>query len=426
MTDLSEIYLGSSVASNIIKAYLGDTVVFERNQSEFITTWKTDNSGDSANDTITLPLLEPARGGVYNFNVDWGDGSDDNITTYNQAETTHTYSTPGTYTVTISGQIASWSFTLTSNNSDPQKLINISNWGTFQPVENQAFKNCSNLDVTATDAPDLSLTTSIEQFFSFCSTLQYNESVNNWDVSGIVDFKNVFNDCLIFNQPLDNWDTSSGQFMQEMFDNCQLFNQPLNTWNVSSVTDFSEMFQDTAFNQDLNSWNTSSALDMSNMFTNSEMAGNISSWNVSNVTTFVRMLQNCINFNSDISGWNVSSGISFQFMFSGCAYFNQPIGNWTTTNMSTSQNILFGCTSFNQDLSNWNVSNVTNFTNAFRLCIISTANYSSMLIAWAIQSVQSGVNMRIDSSYTISTAQASRNTLTNAPNNWTITDLGGV
>ena len=49
--------------------------------SPFISTWKTDNEGVSLSNQIFLNL---DSSGTYNFVVDWGDGSSDEITTWDQ------------------------------------------------------------------------------------------------------------------------------------------------------------------------------------------------------------------------------------------------------------------------------------------------------------------------------------------------------
>ncbi len=74
---------------------LGNSLVSA--QTEFITTWKTDNPGFSADNQITIPTGT----GTFSYTVDWGDSTTD--TTIYTGSTTHTYSAPGTYTVTISG-----------------------------------------------------------------------------------------------------------------------------------------------------------------------------------------------------------------------------------------------------------------------------------------------------------------------------------
>lgn len=70
--------------------------------SSFISTWRTTNtsSGSSASNQVKLPLIDV---GTYNFVVNWGDGNQDTITSWNQAETTHTYTSTGDYVITITG-----------------------------------------------------------------------------------------------------------------------------------------------------------------------------------------------------------------------------------------------------------------------------------------------------------------------------------
>ena len=64
----------------------------------FITPWNTANPGTSANNVITIPTNPTYTN--YNYTVDWGDGT----TTANAiGNSTHTYATPGIYTVSITG-----------------------------------------------------------------------------------------------------------------------------------------------------------------------------------------------------------------------------------------------------------------------------------------------------------------------------------
>ena len=55
-----------------------------------------------------------------------------------------------------------------------------------------------------------------------------------------------------FNQPLNNWNVSNVTNMNWMFHTAESFNQPLNNWNVSNVTDMYGMFDGAdSFNQPL-------------------------------------------------------------------------------------------------------------------------------------------------------------------------------
>ena len=89
-------------------------------ETAFITTWQTTSSPQS----ITLPLRS---GQTYNLTVDWGDGSALGVVTvYNDGDATHEYATAGTYTNTIEGTMASWSF---NNGGSKAAFRTVSQWG---------------------------------------------------------------------------------------------------------------------------------------------------------------------------------------------------------------------------------------------------------------------------------------------------------
>ena len=123
--------------------------------SPFVTTWRTTTSEES----ITIPTFS---GGTYDYTVDWGDGTSSSNQTGDAA---HAYTTPGDYTVSISGTFPQIYF---NNSGDKSKIISIDSWGTNQwtSMEN-AFYGCNNLEYTATDIPDLSLVTSTKYMFYY-------------------------------------------------------------------------------------------------------------------------------------------------------------------------------------------------------------------------------------------------------------------
>ena len=271
----------------------------------FISQWKTDNTGGiSANNQITLPL-EPS--GTYNFTVNWGDNSSDVITTWNQPATTHTYATPGTYTVSITGTIIGFRF---ANTGDKTKIINISQWGNLR-VGNSAnyFHGCSNLTLTASDALNLTGTTNLTSMFT--DTGSFNGAINHWDVSNVTNMNNMF---LLASS----------------------FNQPLNNWNVSNVTNMTFMFL-VAIN----------------------FNGAISNWNVSKVTSLAYFLTNAANFNQPLNNWDVSKVTSSELMFTNAVNFNQPLNNWDVSKVTNMNSMFEGATNFNQNLSQWCVNLIT-------------------------------------------------------------------
>lgn len=103
------------------------------NESAFVTIWDTNKEfrylihtgSREIRDQIILPLVAD---GSYDFVVDWGDGTKNNIYIYNDPATTHTYPEPGIYRVEIRGMITGWAF----NNKDYcYKLIE---FVSFHPV----------------------------------------------------------------------------------------------------------------------------------------------------------------------------------------------------------------------------------------------------------------------------------------------------
>lgn len=354
-------------------------------QTEFITTWQTDNTGTSGSTEITIPT----SGSGYNYNVDWNDdGVFDEFGL--TGSVTHDFGTAGTYTIRIQGDFPRIFF---NNGGDRQKILDVSQWGNIQWSSfNSAFQGCSNVDVTATDAPDLSNVTTLFDCFRDCGSLV--TSIDHWDVSTITVFAGIFEDTP-YNQQLNSWDVSSGQNFNYMFWNAA-FNQDINGWDMSSATSCTQMFYLADFNQDISSWDVSGVSEMGDMFRDSDFNQDIGNWNVSSATNMNEMFRGT-DFNFDISGWDVNG----------------------VTNMSG----MFRNSQFDQNLGDWDMSTVTNVNDMFNGCNLTTANYDSTLIGWAAQTVTSGLTLHAGNS-NYCAGEIARNVLTTAPNSWGITDNG--
>ena len=176
--------------------------------TEFIMLVKTDNAGTSASDQFTIPT----NGTGYNYDVDWGDGTTSTGVT---GTTTHTFPSAGNYVVKISGAFPRIFF---NNGGDKLKLLEVQNWGNIAWSSfNAAFRGCSNMDVTATDAPDLSSVTDMFRMFQNNSSLVGNSSFENWDVSNVTNMSSMFQSASLFNQNLGTWEISSVSNMLAMF-----------------------------------------------------------------------------------------------------------------------------------------------------------------------------------------------------------------
>jgi surface protein len=257
--------------------------------NQFVFTIDTENtsSGSSLNTQFMMPLVS---GGSYNATVNWGDGSSDTITSYNQQEVTHTYTSAGQYEVSIEGTIEGWKF---NNAGDRLKMLDIKQWGVLDLSTHSAFYGCTNLDASATDAPTVSSTS----------------------------FLRMFRDCTNFDGAIGNWDVSTVTNLQECFYLATTFNKSLNSWNVSNVTNLNSTFRECpSFDQDLNSWDTS------------------------NVENMYRTLYNCRQFNGDIYSWDTTNVENMQQMFYNCDLFDQSLAAWTIANVSNFTNFMQNAT----------------------------------------------------------------------------------
>nr|WP_288936239.1 BspA family leucine-rich repeat surface protein [uncultured Allomuricauda sp.] len=356
----------------------------------FVTTWKTDNPGISADNQITIPTHLDE---TYSYTVDWGDGnSDTNVT----GDITHTYATAGTYQVSISGDFPRIYFNdFDGTEKDSDKLLSVDQWGTgrWSSMDN-AFTNCSNMDVLATDIPDLSQVTSLGAMFRFCQSLEGNDSFSNWDVGNVTNFSNLFDGASKFNQPIGTWDVSQATWMVYMFSDATDFNSDISNWNLSNVNQIGAMFLGaSSFNQYVGSWDTHNVVSMSTMFAGaSAFNQDISTWDVSNVESMGGMFSGAKSFNQDISKWNVGNVTNMNSMFAGAESFNQPIGVWDVSAVTDMSAMFFEATLFNQPLYSWNTSNVTKMSSMFG----KASTFNQPLGDWDVSNVESTSGMFLE------------------------------
>jgi hypothetical protein len=125
---------------------------------------KTDNTGSSGSNQFTLPITT----GTYDYNVDWGDGTNDNYAT--SSNQTHTYSSAGTYDLRITGTFPRIFF---AGTGDRLKILKVLNWGSvgFSATQTAAFSGCSNLSELAGDASWTDSVTTAGEMFDACSSL---------------------------------------------------------------------------------------------------------------------------------------------------------------------------------------------------------------------------------------------------------------
>lgn len=404
-----------------------------REPTPMITSWTTSNAGKSDDYTIQINVDSANPDYTYDYSVDWGDGNkSENLTD----STSHTYSESGTYSVTINGHFPTIVFP--AGNSDPAKLVAVDQWGEIEWKSMTAsFKGASNLVIKATDTPDLSQVTDLDETFSGASELtggvkdwdvstitsmvrtfsnasKFNEDISSWDVSNVTDTNYMFYEATIFNQPLntwnvskvtkmsgmfasqayvgrkmafnqplDNWDVSSVTDMRNMFGNSTSFNQPLNDWDVSNVTLIGAMFHFTRFNQPLDKWDVSSVTDMSQLFRSSRFNQPLEDWDVSNVSTMAYMFEDA-HFNQPLAKWNVSAVRNMKRMFKSTPYFNQPLNGWDVSSVGNMER-MFESAVYNLSLAGWVVTSVGNMNEMFK----NNRKFNQPLGSWNLKNVRS-------------------------------------
>lgn len=203
----------------------------------FIITINTENPGVSASDSVILPV-NSGFGDDVDYDIDWGDGSSENVSQGFASDIGHTYAIAGEYQITITGTLWRLSY---DNTDDKQKIISIDNWGTMAwNSMKTAYEGCDSLTVAATDIPNLSGVTDMNSAFYGEATITGNL---NWDVSSVADFSRALSNATAVHN-FGTWDISSATTLY-MFNSSGDMNETGTTdnydntliaWDVLDVT----------------------------------------------------------------------------------------------------------------------------------------------------------------------------------------------
>jgi surface protein len=381
----------------------------------FVITVKTNNPGTSTGTQFSIPTT----GGGYDYNVDCNnDGGNEAIA--QTGDYTCNYAAAGTYTIRVkdnSGDGTGFPRIYFVNGGDAQKLLSIEQWGTSKWISmNWAFAGASNMNMLATDSPDLSNVIDMSYMFYtasaftgdigswgtshvtnmshlFCGASAFNGNIGSWDTGHVTDMSFMFYNASAFNQNINAWDTSHVTNMRAMFNSASVFNENIGSWNTSQVTDMQNMFAfASAFNQDIGSWNTGNVTIMSSMFSNAGAFNqNIGSWNTGNVTIMSSMFSNAGAFNQNIGSWDTGHVTNMAAMFNNASAFDQNIGGWDTSLVTNMRVMFYKASAFDQNIGAWNVGALTAADDMFTNAKLSTANYDALLNGWNAQTLQSGV-----------------------------------
>lgn len=177
----------------------------------FITEWTV---GDK--DTIVLPLSTYGHN-IYNFQVDYGDGTVVKVKSATDENATHVYEIAGTYTVTIKGQCPGFKFSGYNKEESNKKITKIIQWGNVLKNEGKPnngigidFKNCINLKGPLPEPTKNSLSKCKNVSFENCKSLDGNIPNNLFQNCVDTNFSNTFNGCI----------SLTGEIPGELFSDC--------------------------------------------------------------------------------------------------------------------------------------------------------------------------------------------------------------
>lgn len=204
-------------------------VIIELLPGSFKTNWTTDSSDQS----ITLPLHED---GAYSFSVHWGDGTFDLINAWDDPNKTHTYSTAGTYTVSIGGTHTKWDST-TISSTIRDRFVSVEQWGDIawgSDLTNFMW-SCQNMVINATDQPNLSAVDSLNAAWGNCKSLT---TFPVFDVSNVTDFSSTWTGCDGLTSFPEGLDFSNGTLFVGTWSNCTGLTSFPSTFDFSNGTSF--------------------------------------------------------------------------------------------------------------------------------------------------------------------------------------------
>ena len=185
-------------------------------------------------------MIIPTNGTGYDFSIDWGDGTIENISGTTPT-TSHVYSSGGEYEIAITGVFQQIRF---NNGGDKLKLLQVLNWGCYGlngVDQNAAFTGCSNLIKIADDFDYMeSILINGVSMFSNCglTSLPVNLKLNNL-VNGATMFANNSISSLPENMSLNSLTTGISMFRYN-----PLLSLP-EVMELSSLTSCASMFRDT-------------------------------------------------------------------------------------------------------------------------------------------------------------------------------------
>ena len=210
----------------------------------FITVWDLSKTGATGNNSISFTILSSGTGPIEYTWISDGGTPNSGQGSWSSSTTTATITNlPANQNVTLS--IAPNNlreFTINSS-ADKSRLLDVKQWGST-PWTNMTsmFSGAVNMTMSATDAPDLSSVTRMDNMFF--SAKKFNQNISHWNTSNVTNMSSMFNDASTFNQDISQWNTSNVTTMVLMFYDARAFNQDLSNLKLRNNVQLNYMLDD--------------------------------------------------------------------------------------------------------------------------------------------------------------------------------------
>ena len=388
----------------------------------------------SASNAFVLPLFNTE---TYDFLIEWGDGTYDEITAWNQAELTHYYAEEGEYTVAIHGRCPRLYF---NNTGDKAKLISITQGGDLSQSATQtsAFYGCVNLVSVDLTGADLSGVAYVTQMFRLCTSLT-TFLAPGWTLAAVTIGNSMFRECSsLATIDTSGWNLALMTNGGNMFSGCvSLIALNSTYWSLDALVTADFMFYNCALltSLDTSNWTLAALTNGTGMFYNCSSLTTLdtSNWTLEALTVGSYMFYGITLTTLDTSNWTLAAMTVGNNMFQNCASLTDlDTSNWTLDTLVTGSYMFYNCSSLTDlGISNWTLEALTNGTSMFLGVTLTTATYNRLLDTMNTNNPNTGVtfhggNSQYDNATGGFDGAAARAALLARSPAWTITDGGPI
>lgn len=375
----------------------------------------TDIAGASASNQFTLPLH---AGSTYDFTVAWGDGASQDVTS--DSSPTHTYATPGTYTVRITERSVGGFPRIECDSSlDREKIVALTNWGDVHWSSlSFAFAGCSNMVITATDHATAHTGTVTDFSYAWvnCTSMAWFPPL---DTHAAITLEGAWAGCEALTA-FPNIDTSSVTNFNEVWHGCHNLSS-FPRLNTSNGTTFQGAWLECRSLRSFPSIDTTSATDIQAAWFGCSALTSFPVLNTASVTVFNSAWSDCVGLRS-FPQLNTSAGTQFSGAWWGCSKLTD------FPAIDTSHGTHFGhawdgCTSL-LDFPLLDLRSMQDGSDCFEDVQLPGDVYSDLLIDLATHNSNTGVRFDGGRSCYDTTAASARNDTLVTARSWIIDDAG--